>query len=166
MAEPFLGEIRCFSFPFAPKDWAFCDGTILQISENQALYALLGTTYGGNGTTTFALPDLRGRAPVHFGNGITLGEKAGEETHTLTVNEMPAHTHMAQASSSNADQTSAEGHVWAINPTIANYASQADQLMSTNALASAGSSQAHSNMQPYNVANFCIALKGIFPSRS
>ncbi|WP_100405648.1 phage tail protein [Bacillus solitudinis] len=165
MAEPFIGEIRCFSFPFEPKGWAPCNGQLLSIAQNQALYAILGTTYGGNGTTTFGLPDLRGRAPVHKGNQITLGQSAGEESHTLTMNEMPAHTHTINASTVAANKIETNNNVWANNGKN-DYALQSNGVMSPEALSSTGGGQAHSNMQPYNVANYCIALIGIFPPRN
>jgi len=165
MAEPFIGEIRCFSFNFAPEGWAPCDGGLLSIAQNQALYSLLGTTYGGNGTTTFALPDLRGRAPVHQGNGVILGQSAGEEVHTLTINEMPAHTHTISANSDGATSKIATGNVWGNNGTNS-YSTQSNGSMSSYALSTAGGSQAHPNMQPYNVANYCIALVGYYPPRN
>ncbi|BDH60584.1 tail Collar domain-containing protein [Lysinibacillus sp. PLM2] len=165
MAEPFIGEIRCFSFGRIPSGWAPCNGQLLPINQNQALYAILGTTYGGNGFTTFALPDLRGRVPVHVGNGVSLGQKAGEEAHTLTVNEIPAHTHPISASSNEANKRTANGHVWG-KPTINVYATQSNSVMSAQALTTAGGSNPHPNMQPYNVANYCIALIGIFPTRN
>lgn len=164
MAEPFLGEIRTFSFSFEPEGWAFCDGRLLPIADNQALYAVIGATYGGDGVTTFALPDLRGRAPVHMGNGISLGEKAGEETHTLTVNEIPAHTHVAEASTDSTSK-SAAGNVWGKEASQP-YSTQANGVMNSNALSTAGSSQGHPNMQPYGVINYCMAIQGIFPSRN
>ncbi|TSI05171.1 phage tail protein [Lysinibacillus sp. BW-2-10] len=165
MAEPFIGEIKCFSFGKIPSGWAPCNGQLLPINQYQALYAILGTTYGGDGITTFALPDLRGRVPVHVGNGVTLGQKAGEEAHTLTVNEMPAHTHPVTASSSAANKRTPAGNVWG-SPTTNVYATQSNTVMSMQALTTAGSSNAHPNMQPYNVANYCIALIGIFPTQN
>jgi microcystin-dependent protein len=162
VAEPFLGEIRLMSFSFAPKGWALCNGQFLPINQNQALFALLGTTYGGNGQTTFALPDLRGRAPIHVGDGFTQGQIAGEEAHTLTQNELPPHNHSFSASSTNADTPDAtilakSNNVYgpAGNPTT----------LSPAAISKTGS-QPHENMQPYAVISFCIALQGIFPSRN
>ncbi|HWI64814.1 MAG TPA: tail fiber protein [Symbiobacteriaceae bacterium] len=165
MSEPFLAEIRMFSFGYAPQGWAACDGAILPINQNQALFSLLGTTYGGNGTTTFALPDLRGRVPVHFGNGVTLGQSSGQETHVLTVNEMPAHVHIASGSSTTADQKIAAGNVWATSGTNP-YAATPNLAMSNQAISTTGQSQAHENRQPYLPVMFCIATMGIYPSRN
>ncbi|MBE0611630.1 MAG: phage tail protein [Dehalococcoidia bacterium] len=165
MAEPFLAEIRIMSFEFAPKGWALCNGQLLPINQNQALFSLLGTTYGGDGRVNFALPDLRARVPVHEGNGHTLGERSGEQAHTLSISEMPAHTHLVQASP-------APGT--AVNPANAMLAAAsnvyrpADSLTALNAasVTSVGGSQAHLNMQPFLALNFCIALQGIFPSQN
>lgn len=165
MSEPFVGEIRCFSFPFVPKGWASCNGQLLRINENPALYSILGTTYGGDGRTTFALPDLRGRVPVHTGYGVTLGQRAGEETHTLIVSEIPMHTHIASANSEPANTHYAEGTVWG-KPASTGYSDQTNTVMSGQALSMVGSSQAHPNMQPYNVANYCIAILGLYPSQN
>ncbi|MFD2673524.1 phage tail protein [Marinicrinis sediminis] len=166
MADPFIGEIRAFSFDFAPKDWAFCNGTLLPVNQNQALFSILGTVYGGDGIHTFALPDLRGRVPVHPGNGVSQGERYGEETHTLTITEMPAHTHMANANNVPGTEQSASGNIWAGTNGRYFYNEHADSQMNLNALSSTGGGQAHSNMQPYSVINYCIALVGIYPSRS
>lgn len=163
MAEPFIGEIRLLSFDFAPQGWAPCDGRLLSIAQNQALYAVLGPTYGGDGQTTFALPDLRGRVPVHIGNGIQLGERAGEEMHALTVHEMPVHAHIVSGSSSSADKMEASGGTWAKGGAYTKVIP--DVLMSQNALSRTGGGQAHNNMQPYSTARYCIALTGIFPTR-
>ncbi|HEX6384977.1 MAG TPA: tail fiber protein [Anaerolineae bacterium] len=167
MSEPFLAEIRMVSFNFAPRGWAFCDGQLLSISQNQALFSLLGTTYGGDGRTTFALPDLRGRVPVHVSNSHAQGQKGGEESHTLTVQEMAQHTHPLQGSSSDADTPVPGGNVLAASAAadIYNQASNV-QNMSAGAVASVGGGQSHNNMQPYLAVNFCIALQGIFPSRN
>ncbi len=164
MAEPFLGEIRLVAFSFAPQGWALCNGQLLPIMQNQALYALLGTAYGGDGQRTFALPDLRGRAPVHIGNGITWGEVNGEEAHTLTVAEMPAHAHTAVGGDA-ADATSPVNNYWATTPDNA-YGNSPNGQMHPSAIQSTGGGQAHENMQPYLVLNFIIALQGIFPSRN
>jgi len=167
MSEPFLGEIRLFANNYAPRGWMFCEGQILQINQNQALYSLLGSVYGGNGVTTFALPDLRGRTPIHVSPSIPLGTSQGEENHTLTVNEMPQHTHQVSASNYPADQISPSGNVWAATSTINSYTPPGTMVqMSQTAIGTAGGSQPHSNMQPYQVANFAIAVQGIFPSRN
>ena len=165
MAEPFLGEIRLMSIVFPPQGWALCNGQLLPINQNQALFSLLGTTYGGNGQTTFALPDLRGRVPIHTGNGHTLGEAAGEQAHTLTAAELPQHTHLVRASTAATGGTSSP---------VGAYLGGGNNVYreggSTVALAAAtvtgvGGSQAHLNMQPFLTISFCIALVGIFPSR-
>ena len=172
MAEPFLSEIRIFSFNFAPKGWALCDGQLLPINQNQALFALLGTTYGGNGQTNFALPNLRGRAPVHEGNGHTLGEAAGSSSVTLNIQQLPTHTHFLSSNmavvdaNTNATQGAPGGNNWA------NYGKQQwctsapNAVMHPQAVTNVGGSQPHTNMQPYTVLNFCIALQGIFPSQT
>jgi microcystin-dependent protein len=165
MASPYLAEIRIISFNFAPRGWAFCNGQLLLISQNQALFALLGTTYGGNGTTNFALPNLQGRVPFHFGQGFSLGQSGGEISHTLTTSEMPAHNHLAMASSNNADQVSPGGNFWAKGAASA-YSAAANSAMSPASLANAGGSQPHANMSPFLTLNFVIALQGIFPSRN
>src|SRR6266511_178123 len=131
MSEPFLGEIRIFGFNFAPRGWAFCNGQLLAISQNTALFSLLGTTYGGNGQTTFSLPDLQGRVPLHTGAGLTLGARAGEEAPTLIVNEMPAHPHTAVASSNTADQTSPANNYWATSQSYTAYAGSANEAMAS-----------------------------------
>jgi len=167
MAEPFLSEIRVFSFNFPPKGWALCNGQILPINQNQALFALLGTTYGGDGRVNFALPNLQGRVPVHFGNGHTLGERAGEQAHTLSMAELPAHTHTVQASA-----TAGTQNVPANNMVLSQRAAEIYRAPSNLApmvagtLTNLGGSQAHQNMQPFLVLNFCIALQGIFPSQN
>ncbi|WP_301173129.1 phage tail protein [Brevibacillus nitrificans] len=173
MGDPYLGEIRLFAQNYEPKGWALCNGQLLPIAQNQALYAILGTMYGGNGQTNFALPDLRGRAPVHVGLGSSLknilpGEMGGEENHTLTSSEMPAHTHMVNVSSGDAQKASPQNSFWAAreNSYAAVNASIPDMGLSPNAVTTTGGNQAHQNMQPFMVLNFCIALQGIFPSRT
>jgi microcystin-dependent protein len=165
MAEPFISEIRIVSFNFPPKGWAFCNGQLLPINQNQALFSLLGTTYGGDGRVNFALPDLQGRTPMHMGSGHTLGERGGEQAHTLSISELPTHTHTASASSSNAAlvQTPA-----ANVPGAANIWGTPNDLTSLApaSIANVGGSQAHLNMQPFLTLNFCIALQGIFPSQN
>jgi microcystin-dependent protein len=164
MAEPFLGELRLMSFNFPPKSWAQCNGQLLSIAQNQALFSLLGTQYGGNGQTTFALPDLRGRVAIHrggLGGTFTQGEVTGEETHTITANEMPQHTHRVQASSSNADQ--AVPTILASSPNFYGPPSSLTTIEPTT-LANTGGSQPHENRPPFLVLEWCIALTGIFPS--
>ncbi len=165
MAEPFLSEIRAFGFNFAPRGWAACDGQVLPINQNQSLYSLLGTTFGGDGRTSFALPDLRGRVPLHEGNGVTLGEEGGGETHSLAVAEMPSHTHTLGASSAAGTQPVPQGGRLA-NGGSDSYGAATDLTSMGPAVMNAGAGQGHENMQPYQVLNFCIALQGLFPSRS
>lgn len=165
MASPFLGEIRLMSFNFPPKGWATCDGQVLPINQNQALFSLLGTMYGGNGITTFALPDFRGRLPWHFSSSYVQGTRTGEEAHTLNISELPTHTHPALASSNIADQAIPAGNYWANGGTAA-FAPTADSNLAPAAIANVGGSQPHENRQPFLVISFCIALQGIFPSRS
>ena len=141
-----------------------CNGQLLPINQNQALFSLLGTTYGGNGTTNFALPDLRSRVPMHPGNGLVLGQKAGEESHTLSLNEMPVHTHFARASGNGPTVTPPTGNFWASNTGFTPYGSTGDAAMSSQAVGNSGGSQPHENRSPYLTLNFCIALQGIFPS--
>jgi microcystin-dependent protein len=163
MAEPFLSEIRIMSFNFPPKGWAFCNGQFLPINQNQALFSLLGTTYGGNGQTTFALPNLQGRTPIHVGNGYTLGQSAGAQNHTLGLPELPFHSHLVNAVSSAANSTSPVNK--ALAATAQNtYTDAFPNVVMPQTLANAGGNQPHTNMQPYLVLNFSIALQGIFPS--
>lgn len=166
MAEPFLGEIRVTSFGFAPKGWAMCNGQLLPINQNQALFALLGTFYGGDGRTTFALPDLRGRAALHNDAGFQQGQTGGEEAHLLTPAEIPAHTH-AQGSIAQATGANPANSVLAAKPRRGtNVYVPAANPVQLAGQGSAGGNQAHNNMQPYLALNFVIALQGIFPSRN
>jgi microcystin-dependent protein len=166
MSEPFLGEIRIFSFGFAPRGWAACNGQIMSIPQNQALYSLLGVIYGGDGRTNFALPNLQGRVPFHFiGSDYRQGKIGGEAAHTLITAEMPGHTHTAMGSAAVADLPSPVSNYWATGTNTA-YAAQRSETMSPTALANAGSDQSHDNMSPYLALNFCIALMGIYPTRS
>ena len=166
MAEPFLAEIRLFSFGFAPRGWALCNGQLLPINQNQALFSLLGTTYGGDGRVNFALPNLQGRVPIHMGAGHTLGERQGEQAVTLAASQLPAHNHL-QVSNNQATVGTPAGN------TLASQARRDIRIYAdpTNPVAMAsdqvvGGSQAHLNMQPFLTLNFCIALQGIFPSQN
>ncbi len=170
MSNPFLGQITIVGFNFAPRGYAQCNGQILSINQNQSLFALLGTTYGGDGRSTFALPDLRSRVPIHVGssNGTShaLGNKGGEETHTLTLPRMPAHSHTVGASSSTTpNRESLSGAVWSSGSNQYTNATP-DATMNTDNVSEVGGGQSHPNMQPYLVVNFCIALQGLFPSRN
>jgi microcystin-dependent protein len=164
-AEPFLSEIRLFSFNFAPGGWAMCNGQLLPINQNQALFSLLGTTYGGNGQTTFGLPDLRGRVPIHVGSGHILGERGGESSHTLTASEMPTHNHLLNASSTDGALATPVNNFWGSNSERP-YSANASNLvgMSPTGISKVGGSQAHENRMPGLALNYCIALQGIFPS--
>jgi microcystin-dependent protein len=166
MAEPFLSEIRIMSFVFAPKGWALCNGQLMPINQNQALFSLLGTTFGGDGRVNFALPDLRGRTPIHVGSGHTLGERGGEQAHTLSIAELPTHAHVLNASSTTANAPTPQGNVLAATPAGTLVYGQAVNLVALNpgTVTNTGGSQAHLNMQPFLTLNFCIALQGIFPS--
>ena len=167
MSQPFLGEIKIIAWNFAPQGWAFCNGQFLPINQNQALFSILGTTYGGNGQTTFALPDFRDRVPIHVGNGHTLGERAGQEAHTLTISEMPAHLHQVTGSNANTGlQVAPSGNVWSTSTQNPFETSQNANAMNPGTIANVGGSQPHTNLQPYLVLNFIIALVGIFPSRN
>jgi microcystin-dependent protein len=169
MAEPYLGEIRLMSFVYAPQGWALCNGQFMAINQNQALFALLGTTYGGNGQTTFALPDFRGRVPIHVGNGHTLGERAGEQAHTLSISEIPTHVHSANASTAaatSASPTTSSVLAQSIGANLYGAANSNPVAMNPGMIANTGGSQAHQNMQPYLTISFCIALQGIFPSQN
>jgi len=166
MSSPFLAEIRIMSFNFPPKGWAFCNGQLLPINQNQALFSLLGTTYGGDGRVNFALPNLQGRIPLHLGNGFTQGASGGEASHTLNQSEMPAHFHPAIASSNPADQGTPVNNFWAYESANSYSVSSADGSMAPQAVSSIGGSQPHNNLSPFLVLSFCIALQGIFPSQT
>jgi microcystin-dependent protein len=165
VATPFLSEIRIFAFEYNPQGWAKCNGQFLPINQNQALFSLLGTTYGGNGQTTFALPNLQGRVPIHADSGHTLGESAGTQAVTLTISQLPTHTHAAMAQPAVGTQLPAVG---AFLSQASNVYRTPDNLVPLHpeTIANVGGSQAHTNMQPYLVLNFCISLQGIFPSRT
>lgn len=164
MAEPFLSEIRIMSFEFAPKGWALTNGQLLPINQNQGLFSLLGTTFGGDGRVNFALPDIRGRVPIHVGSGHTLGERGGEQAHTLSIAELPTHTHVFQATGDNASTGTPTGMVLGRSTNF--FYDNPANLTSLNpsAVTNTGGSQAHLNMQPFLTLSFCIALQGIFPS--
>ncbi len=165
MAEPFLSEIRLMSFVFAPKGWALCNGQLLPINQNQGLFSLLGTTFGGDGRVNFALPDLRGRAPIHVGAGHTLGERGGEQAHTLSITEIPTHTHALSASNNNATTDMPAANVIMGQASIDMYRSPTNLVaLEPGSVSKTGGSQAHLNMQPFLALSFCIALQGIFPS--
>ena len=171
MSEPFLGEIRIFAGNFAPTGWAFCQGQLMSIAQNTALFSLLGTTYGGDGRTTYALPDLRSRAPIHQGQGTgltnrTIGEFGGAESVALTVNQLPAHNHAVSANANNADQRSPANTVYAKTNDDAYTSGTYDGAMNAGVINSSGGNQPHDNMPPYLALNFIIAVEGIFPSRS
>ena len=173
MAEPYLGEIRMVGFTFAPRQWALCDGEILPINQNQSLYSILGTTYGGDGRTSFALPDLRGRTPIHAGSGTgltarTLGEKGGEEGHVLTVSEVPPHRHAVNATSVDADTNNPTGALLggATFPIYGSFDDTTKTTLNSLAVASTGKDTEVNNMQPFLAVNFIIALTGTFPPRN
>jgi microcystin-dependent protein len=163
MAEPFLSELRLMSFSFAPKGWAQCNGQLMPINQNQALFSLLGTTFGGDGRVNFALPDVRGKTPIGVGNGHTLGEAAGSPSVTLTISQLPQHLHVAQASNASADTISAPGNM--LGATSSRYTGPTSlTTLHPSTVSNVGGSQPHENRQPYLVLNWCIALQGIFPS--
>ena len=173
MSDPFIGQIILVGFNFPPRGYARCEGQILSIAQNTALFSLLGTTYGGNGQTTFALPDLRGRAPIHFGQGPglsnrSLGEVSGTESVTLTLNQMPTHNHLLNCHSEDGNQGNPNPHVLATSGAAPPpYSNQApDAKMASTSIDPAGGSQPHDNMPPFLALNYCIALEGIFPSRN
>lgn len=169
MSEPFIGEIKMYSFDFAPKNYAFCDGQIMAISQNQALFSLLGVQYGGNGTSTFALPNLQSRAPLHFNGSYSLGQAAGAETVTLTPGEMAAHNHVVAASTDQATVKSPSNAMFAADtsPDADFFAPYANTVpLAGQSMSNAGGSQPHNNVQPFLTINFCIALYGLYPSRN
>jgi microcystin-dependent protein len=167
MAQPYVGEIRMFAGNFAPAGWMFCEGQLLPISEYETLFNLIGTTYGGDGQSTFALPDLRGRVPLHFGNGFTLAETGGVETVTLTVSQIPAHSHPFLATTNIADQSSPSNNLVG-QPSVAElyFAAPGAATLSPNSMTATGGSQPHNNFQPYLCVDFIISLFGIFPSQT
>ncbi len=167
MSSPFIGEIRMFAGNFAPVGWAFCNGAIIPIDQNDALFNLIGTTYGGDGQTTFALPNLQSRVPVHVGPGFALGQSGGAETVTLTTSQIPAHSHVPLSDNNLAGLPSPQSNVWAANNTLTPYSNVApDQVMDPAAMGSSGGSQPHDNMIPFLVINFILSLFGIFPSQT
>lgn len=167
MSTPFLGEIRIVSFNFAPKGWAFCNGQFLPINQNQALFSLLGTAYGGDGRTTFALPDFRGRIPIHAGAGFIVGQSGGQEFHTVTQSEMPQHLHFGQVQTQNANTAAPTGNFLSGVPSFA-YRNSISNLTTLHpaTITNVGGSQPHENRMPSAVLNFCIAIQGIFPSQN
>ena len=172
MSSPYLGEIRVFSFNFPPKGWAFCNGQTMAIQQNQAIFALIGTTYGGDGVTTFQLPNFQGNCMISQGTSLNgssyvIGQTAGEASHTLLISEMPQHSHPVQVASANANTTSAVSNLPAVTAAINAYGSPGASLttLGTGPVAT-GSNQSHENRSPFLVLNFCIALSGIFPSRN
>ena len=168
MSSPYVGEIRMFGGNFAPVGWMFCEGQLLPISENETLFQLIGTTYGGDGQSTFALPDLRGRFPIHAGSGFALGLAAGTETVTLTTSQIPNHTHDAACSAGGGDSGSPVGKFWSTDPAgnTAAYNESSGSQMAAGALGAVGQSQPHNNLSPYLCVNFIISLFGVFPSQS
>ena len=163
MPEPFLSEIRMFSFVFPPKGWALCNGQLLPINQNQALFSLLGTSFGGDGRVNFALPDYRGRIPLHVGEGHTLGERGGEQAHTVSIAELPQHTHVLNAATAGAETSLPANNV--LGPALNAYAPPSNLTsLQPGTVTNVGGSQAHLNMQPFLTLSFCIALQGIFPS--
>ncbi len=166
MSNPYVGEIRMFAGNFAPQGWAFCDGSLLSIAQNTVLFTLIGTIYGGDGTSTFALPNLLGRVPVHVGGGLVQGQAGGEEQVTLTASQMPAHTHIPQANSASGMRITPAGNVWAASSNLAYSASAPSAVMAPQAVSTVGGSQPHDNMIPFLAVNFIISLFGIFPSQT
>jgi len=167
MSSPFIGEIRMFAGNFAPVGWAFCNGALIPISENDALFNLIGTTYGGDGQTTFALPNLQSRVPVHVGSGFALGQSGGVETVTLITNQIPSHSHVPQGNLNAGTQSTPVGNVWA-NSSLGQFdnTNPPDSSMAASALGQAGGSQPHDNMMPFLTINFILSLFGVFPSQT
>jgi microcystin-dependent protein len=165
MSEPFIAEIKIISWNFPPKGWTFCNGQLLPINQNQALFSILGTTYGGDGMRTFGLPNLQGRSPFHVGNGIVLGEMGGETSHTLNISELPAHTHVPVGSATSPTVAPPTNNIWASNPNKS-YSATINSAMNPAGITATGGNQPHENMSPYLVLNFVIALQGIFPSQN
>ena len=166
MGTPYMSEVKIISWNFAPQGWAFCNGQFLPINQNQALFSLLGTTYGGNGQTNFALPNLQGRIPVHTGDGIVLGQQGGETAHTLNISELPAHTHVPVGSSTLPPTApGAAGNIWSAI-SAKPFAATPNVAMNPACILPTGGSQPHDNMSPYLVLNFIVALVGIFPSQN
>ena len=166
VSEPFLGEVKLISWNFPPKGWAFCNGQLLAINQNQALFSVIGIRYGGNGQTTFALPDLRGRAALHQGSGFNVGSNGGEEFHTLTSGEMPSHTHLVNASNTQGDKNAVQGNILAQEVGKPYGAFGSNTTLHPTTVSNNGGSQPHENRQPFLVVNFIIALQGIFPSQN
>lgn len=164
MSQPYVGEIRLFAGNFAPSGWAFCNGQIMPISENEALFTLIGTTYGGDGQTTYALPNLQSRVPVHAGSGFVIGQMSGTETVTLTVNQMPIHTHAAPATSGAGTSNNPTGNAWANWPGSQFSDQGVTAPMNAGVVGFAGNNQSHDNLMPYLTLNFIISLFGVFPS--
>lgn len=167
-SDPFLSEIQIFAFNFAPRGWAACNGQLLSIQQNAALFSLLGTNYGGNGTTTFGLPNFQGRVPMHVGNGFVQGQTSGEEFHTLSIAEIPGHSHQLLGTSAAVTQTSPGGNLWANGAQGKAYTNSAtpNASMHSGSIGNTGSSQGHENRNPFLTLNICIAVVGIFPSRN
>ncbi|HOY13777.1 MAG TPA: tail fiber protein [Saprospiraceae bacterium] len=166
MSDQYLSQINIFSFGFAPKGWALCNGQLLPINQNQALFSLLGTTFGGDGRVNFGLPDLRSRVPMHFGGNFTLGQRGGSEAVTLSIPEMPAHTHIATGSSNAPNTGTPANNFWSSNTSYKPYNATPNETMSPQAISTVGGSQPHNNISPISTLNFCIALQGIFPSQN
>lgn len=165
-SDPYLCEIQIFAFNFAPRGWLQCNGQLLPIAANAALFSLLGTTYGGNGTTNFAIPNYQGRVPVHIGNGIIQGQIGGEESHTLNISEMPGHNHTVKASGANTSQPTPAGNLWAKGASFPGFSNATNNNMHPGSIGLTGGNQPHENRMPFLVLNICIAVVGIFPSRN